>query len=295
MLPRAFTLGIVLGFVLACSGGGSTAPTAAPAPAPPEPPAAPAGAAPAPVAAPVAPPPAASAAARPLYYDRLITEADLDGRTLRELSLMRNTIFARAGNPFVKPWLDAYFRAQPWYRPSDRQDLSKLTPVDHRNVEIIAARERSIPREVLLAERSTLVGRATLSPEDRIELRLLSEALGEWSGGEDVPLSERNPLEDPRLLDGQLTVDMIDGMSRRDLRLLRNTIYARHGRPFKSPVLQAYFAEKAWYTPNDAFTEAMLTEVDKRNIKLVQSMEDRLGGPMKEWEAQKEEGWFDGA
>jgi hypothetical protein len=247
------------------------------------------------VAAPVAPPPAASAAARPLYYDRLITEADLDGRTLRELSLMRNTIFARAGNPFVKPWLDAYFRAQPWYRPSDRQDLSKLTPVDHRNVEIIAARERSIPREVLLAERSTLVGRATLSPEDRIELRLLSEALGEWSGGEDVPLSERNPLEDPRLLDGQLTVDMIDGMSRRDLRLLRNTIYARHGRPFKSPVLQAYFAEKAWYTPNDAFTEAMLTEVDKRNIKLVQSMEDRLGGPMKEWEAQKEEGWFDGA
>lgn len=278
------TAGILLGLALGCSGGGeASAPAAAPA----------APVAAAPVAA--APAPAPAAAARPLYYDREITPADLDGRTLRELALLRNTIFARVGNPFVKPWLNEYFRAQPWYVPGERQDLSRLTAVDRRNVEIIAEKERSIPREVLLAERSTLVGRPSLTPEDQIELRLLSAALGEWSGGEEVPAAERNPLEDPRLLDGQLTVSQIDDMSRRDLRLLRNTIYARHGREFKSPVLQMYFAEKAWYTPNAAFTEAMLTEVDKRNITLVQSMEDRLGGPMKEWEAQREEGWFDGA
>lgn len=280
------TLGAtVLGLVLACSGGQD----APPAPAPPAaPPVAPPAASPASAAAP-------AAEARPLYYDRELTPADLDGRTLRELSLMRNTIFARVGNPFVKPWLDTYFRAQPWYVPAERQDLSRLTAVDRKNVEIIAERERSIPRATLEAQRSLLVGRPTLTTEEQIELRLLSAALGEWSGGDTIPVAERNPLEDPRLLDEQLTVAQIDEMSRRDLRLLRNSIYARRGREFKSPVLQMYFAEKTWYEPNPDFTEAMLTEVDKRNIKLVQSMEDRLGGPMKEWEAQREEGWFDGA
>ena len=35
---------------------------------------------------------------RPLYYTRALTPADLEGRTLRELALMRNTIYARAGH-----------------------------------------------------------------------------------------------------------------------------------------------------------------------------------------------------
>ena len=59
-----------------------------------------------------------SAAADPpraLYYDRALTPADLQGRTLRELALMRNTIYARAGHPFRKKWLRDYFTAQPWY------------------------------------------------------------------------------------------------------------------------------------------------------------------------------------
>ena len=38
----------------------------------------------------------------------------LDGRSLREHTLMSNWIYARAGNPFRKPWLDTFFRAQAW-------------------------------------------------------------------------------------------------------------------------------------------------------------------------------------
>ena len=234
------------------------------------------------------------AAGRTLYYDREVTAADLEGRSLRELSLLRNTIFARVGNPFVKPWLNEYFRAQSWYIPGEKQDLTRLTDVDRKNVSTVAAYERAIPREALLATRRAILGSATASKEDKIELRLLSQALGEWSGGQDAE-AKRNPLEDPTLLAEQLTLEQIDEMSRRDLRLLRNSIYARYGRPFKSIVLQQYFSGKVWYQRNEAFTEAMLVEVDKRNIKLVQSMEDRLGGPMKEWEAQREEGWFEGA
>ncbi len=35
---------------------------------------------------------------RPLYYAREITPADLVSRTVWELTLLRNTIYARAGN-----------------------------------------------------------------------------------------------------------------------------------------------------------------------------------------------------
>ena len=77
----------------------------------------------------------------------------------------------------------------------------------------------------------------------------------------DFVVYPRNPLEDPSVLDGQLTLAQIEGMSRRDLRLLRNTIYARHGRPFQSPILQRYFADKAWYSANSAFKESQLTRM----------------------------------
>src|SRR5437773_10874911 len=68
-----------------------------------------------------------------LYYDREIRQEDLRGRTLRELTLMRNTIYARAGNPFRKKWLNDYFSAQPWYHPLPKMDETRLTTLDRKN------------------------------------------------------------------------------------------------------------------------------------------------------------------
>lgn len=290
--------GLLLALALGCAGGDAVAPPAAP-PAPPAPQTnAPGATAPPAIPAAATAPSGTSALGsdgRPLYQDRVLTQADVEGRTLRDFALMRNTIFARAGHPFVKPWLDSYFRAQPWYTPQAKADLSRLSDADRTNVAFLADAEARVSRDELVARRATIRSRSSVSPEDTIELSLISAALGEWSGGAEVPVAERNPLEDPTVLANQLTVNQLEGLSRRDLRLLRNTIYARYGRPFKSHALQAYFADKAWYQELAAYDDAMLTEVDKRNIQLVQSMEDRLGGPMKEWEHQKEEGWFAGA
>jgi hypothetical protein len=281
---------------LACAGGPEATTTPG---SPPEPSASTSAAPQAPPASPSAAPQAAPATSasvgRPLYYERVLTPADLDGRTLRELSLMRNTIFARVGQPFVKPWLNAWFRAQPWYVPAEVQDLSRMSDADRANVPLITAKEQSFSRTELLAMADAIRARGAVSAEDQIELQLISAALGEWAGSASVPVAERNPLEDPTVLDTQLVLAQVEGLSRRDLRLLRNTVYARRGRPFKSDVLQQYFADKAWYAERADYSDALLTEVDKRNIALVQSMEDRLGGPMKEWEHQKEDGWFEGA
>ena len=287
--PRVVaSLALLLG-ILACSGSAPVAekPPAPVASQPAEPPA------PAPAQDATL---AAATEDKQIYYDRLLTDADLDGRTLRELSLMRNTIFARAGNPFAKPWLDAYFSAQPWYRKADRLDAKKLTDIDVKNAEKIAQREESFGADRLKAERDTILARgATPSPEDLIELELISVQLGEYVGPASVAREKRNPLADPSVLDGQLTLAQIQGLSRRDLRLLRNTIYARHGRPFKSPLLNQYFALKDWYEQDDAYTDARLTAVDKRNVQLVKSEEDRLGGPLSEWDHEHEEGWLGGA
>lgn len=232
---------------------------------------------------------------RPLYYDRLITPPDLTSRSLRELTLMRNTIFARAGNPFRKKWLADYFGAQPWYHSLAATDESKLTALDKQNAEIIATYDLSLSRDQLqdmLRQVMSSVRAQGPTPEDRIELRLLSARLGKWVGPSDTPEDERSPLEDPAILDKQLAVDQLKDLSRRDLRLLRNTIYARRGRVFRSELLRAYFESTDWYKSDSGYTDARLSAVDNRNIKLIRSVEDQLGGPLTDFEHKNEDGWI---
>jgi hypothetical protein len=269
----------------------------------PAPPSTPASAAPASAAsaASSAGGPSATAAAppkapeRPFYYERPITEADLAGRTLRELSLMRNTIYARAGNKFRKPWLNAYFSAQPWYKPLDVMDESKITPLDRANARAVADADAAVSREELERRRDEVLARrkaGALSPDDTIELSLLSERLGVWLGGEEKPAEARSPLEDPAQLDRLLRVEELSTLSRRDLRILRNMVFARRGRPFQSTVVKEYFKGAAWYRPDDNYHDGRLTEVDHKNIRLVKSMEDSLGGPLHENPDYGKDGWF---
>jgi hypothetical protein len=224
---------------------------------------------------------------RPLYYTRAITQDDLAGRTLRELSLMRNTIYARAGNEFRKQWLNDYFAALSWYHPLAKMDESKLTALDKKNAETIADFDAALTRDELQARLREVMNPQT--PEDKIELRLISMRLGRWAGSAD---QDRTPLEDPSLLDKQITVEQLKDFSRRDLRLLRNLIYARRGRPFHSDLIRAYFAAVDWYKPDPAYTDARLTALDKRNINVILSVENSLGGPLTDYEHKKEDGWM---
>lgn len=233
-----------------------------------------------------APAPAADTANRPLYYERPIAIEDLEGRSLRELSLMRNWIFARAGNPFRKSWLRDYFGVQPWYQRKEALDRSLLSPVDLANAEAITRYELSIPRDELVRRHAEITRRADLDAVEAIERLLLSEHLGELrnspAGG------PATPLEDPSLLDRQLTLAQLDDFSRRDLRLLRNLVYARKGRVFDSGFLALYFARFSWYAPDSSYSDARLGTIDRRNIKLIRSLEDELGGPL----GEGDDDWF---
>jgi hypothetical protein len=69
---------------------------------------------------------------------------------------------------------------------------------------------------------------------------------------------------------------MLRGLSLHELRLLRNEIYARHGRVFKTLWLQQYFGGQVWYDANEEFKDEELTGADKTNVETIVAYENKL-------------------
>jgi len=73
-----------------------------------------------------------------------------------------------------------------------------------------------------------------------------------------------------------LTEQMLQHLPIAELRLLRNEIYARHGRRFQTPWLADVFRQEPWYTPRADYSDADLSAVDSANIKLIANREEQL-------------------
>lgn len=226
-----------------------------------------------------------------LYSATPWDDSTLATRSLVELHLMRNWIYARAGNPFRKAWLRDFFEQQDWYRPAAAYDPARLSGADRMNLERIARQELSYSRLELIGHLSWLRDQYAMEETEsglwHIEGSLTAARLGVSFGIGDSTTEGWTPLADPRSWDRQLSLRDLQDLSRRDLRILRNILYARRGRPFAAPSLQEYFATLEWYEPDPAYTDTRLTAVDRRNIKLILDLERKLGGPMTESELGK--------
>lgn len=77
----------------------------------------------------------------------------------------------------------------------------------------------------------------------------------------------------------ELGGDDIETCSCEELRLLRNEIFARHGRVFDSKELQNYFGSKPWYKPGkgSASGSAGQNKFEKYNVSFLKSVEDGKG------------------
>jgi YARHG domain len=73
-----------------------------------------------------------------------------------------------------------------------------------------------------------------------------------------------------------ISEQMLRGLSLHELRLLRNEIYARHGRVFKTLWLQQYFGSQPWYDPKDDFKDDQLSGPDKTNVETIVAYESKL-------------------
>lgn len=76
-----------------------------------------------------------------------------------------------------------------------------------------------------------------------------------------------------------ITESDLQGMSREDVALARNEIYARHGRTFRNETYQAYFDSQSWYTPDPNYSDdtVNLSETEKANAQFILSYEQAQG------------------
>src|SRR6185295_9515935 len=93
--------------------------------------------------------------------EKPLARADYEGRSLRELTLMRNMTYAKAHNPFRRE--------------------SLISTTARANADAIGTYESSLSVDELTKRRDATRA-AKPSPERDIELRLLSVRLGGWAG-----------------------------------------------------------------------------------------------------------------
>ncbi len=95
------------------------------------------------------------------------------------------------------------------------------------------------------------------------------------------PTHEPTPTVDPDyLIPGSdsryITEAELDNLSREQIMLARNEIYARHGWIFSTPELASYFNAKSWYRGTvdpRYFSESVFNEYESANINLIRQYE----------------------
>jgi len=100
------------------------------------------------------------------YYHRPVIDynQNLEGKSLIELRLLRNTVYALHGYKFVDRELASYFHNQPWYQHdlrdpesyrNEKFDYSVLTPEENAFIERVKAQEEKIRRRAEIKTRPT--------------------------------------------------------------------------------------------------------------------------------------------
>lgn len=70
-------------------------------------------------------------------------------------------------------------------------------------------------------------------------------------------------------LSSKLTDSDLKNLDKAQLRILRNAIYARYGKTFKSVDLQSLFECYSWYKKNQDYSDSMINDVDRYNIQMI--------------------------
>ncbi len=66
-----------------------------------------------------------------------------------------------------------------------------------------------------------------------------------------------------------LTKEVVENLSKGDIYIMRNLIFARHGFSFREKRLRSFFDDQDWYMPVFSDVKKNLTEIEKKNIDLL--------------------------
>jgi hypothetical protein len=249
------------------------------------------------------------------WVDRPITAKKLGKHSGAEWTVLLAEVEAIHGKRFEdNPWLQQYFDERYWYTPSDKYDPKRLSVNERKNLEILSSGQKQqrkvalLPGDMELFERKT-ISESMLQGLSLHELRLLRNEVyarhgrqfrAEWlqqyffeqpwytpdENFKDEELSGSDKLNvetivryENKLHQGlsntPITRALLEGLFLEDAVQMRQEIYARHGKVFKEAWLQKYFSSFDWYKADSNFTDASLTEVEKKNIATIAAYEKR--------------------
>jgi Ca-activated chloride channel family protein len=181
-----------------------------------------------------------------LRQGQMVDEARLPGLAKDQLRILRNVAYARHGYRFKDADLQAFFAKTPWYRADAGFQPNRLTPTDVRNVATLKGWE----------QQASLVAASARRP-----------------AAPAVTSGDFNTLID-RVRRGEvLPPTLLDGLSLTQLRLLRNTAYARHGYVFRAGDLRTFFGATPWYRLDPTFGPSDLGPEDSTNVRQIKERE----------------------
>src|SRR5215217_2857665 len=249
------------------------------------------------------------------WRDRQITPRKLGKHSAAEWKVLLAEVEAIHGKRFDdEPWLQQYFEERYWYFPSDKYDSKKLSVIERKNLQMLSDAQKKqrnvalLPGDMEFFEDRTITDQM-LHGLSLHELRLLRNEIyarhgrmfrAEWlqqyfffqpwyapdENFKDEELSGNDKLNVETIVNHENKIHqelstkpiarvLLEGLFLEDASQMRQEIYARHGKVFKEPWLQKYFSSFDWYKADANFTDATLTDVEKKNIATIAAYEKR--------------------
>ncbi|SRR5581483_4718182 len=250
-----------------------------------------------------------------LWENKALTRKKLGEHTNAEWTVLASEIEAIHGRRFDDtPWLQQYFDERYWYKPAANYGPKDLNDIERKNlalIEVIRRQQRKVaiaPGDMELFE-NKLISESMLRGLSLHELRLLRNEIYARHGrifktlwiqqyfgfqpwydpkedfkDEEISGPDKTNIEtivayETKLHNSistkPLTRALLNGLFVEDVRKMRDEIYARHGKVFKDPWTQKYFASFDWYKANPSYSDAQLSAVEKRNLVVIAGYEKK--------------------
>ena len=258
-----------------------------------------------------------------IWKAKLIQDDNLRVYTGAELTILIAEIEAIHGKPFQEDWLQKYFDERYWYKKNAAYDPTVLTETERKNIEkLIAEKDKGRHTAISIGDMDNFQNIALtedkLAGLSLLELRILREEFYARHGKKfDAPgirdyfnwrdwykeakdqktvklnrteqqnvdlLTAYEAKQREKLSTEPVTEESLGALFAEDLRLLRNEIYARHGRVFKDKDLQKYFETQGWYKPNPDFKDDQLSQIESDNLAKIKTAEESATSKFSETE-----------